>query len=51
MDIIFRLLRNIIVDDMTDARYIKAALGYVGCNEHAHFATLEILERAHPVDL
>ena len=46
MHVIFRLLRNIVVDDVAYAGDVEPALGNVGGDEHADFPRLEILERA-----
>ena len=45
MDIIFRMFRHIVVDDVTDAGDIESARGDIGRDHHFVFAALETFER------
>src|SRR5437762_9182776 len=44
MDIIFRMFRDIIIDDVTDAGDIEPARGYIGSHHHFVFAALKSFE-------
>ena len=45
MDIIFRMLRHIVIDDVTDTRDIEPARGDIGRDHDFVFAALESIER------
>src|SRR4051812_28911376 len=51
MHVILGLLRDIVVDDVTDAGDVEPSLGDVRRNEDADFARFEILESAGPLTL
>ena len=51
MDVILRLLRHIVVDDVTDPRDVETALRDVGGDEYADLARLEVVEGAGPFTL
>src|SRR5690554_3542816 len=46
VNIAFRFVRQLIVDDMSNARNVNAARGDIGCHQHARLAIAEIVERA-----
>ncbi len=46
VNVVFRTLRQVIVDDVFDVRNIKTARGNVGCHENAVFLGTEILNDA-----
>jgi hypothetical protein len=45
VNVVFRLLGNVVVDDVTDAGDIESALGDVRRDEHANLPCLEVVER------
>ena len=51
MDIILRMLRHIIIDDVTDAGNIESARGDIGRDHHLVFSALESFERLDPFAL
>ena len=51
MDIIFRMLRHIVIDDVTDAGDVEPARGNIGRDHHLVFAALESFERFDPLAL
>ncbi|MPM32027.1 hypothetical protein SDC9_78585 [bioreactor metagenome] len=46
VDIVFRLVRHIVVDHEIDVVHVDAARGYVGCNEHGGFTRAEFAHNA-----
>ena len=51
MDIIFRMFRDIIIDDVTDAGNVESARRDISCDHHFVFAALESFERFDPFAL
>ncbi len=51
MDIIFRMLRHVIVNDMADAGDVETARRDVGRDHHFVFATLKTFQRFHALAL
>src|SRR4051812_19180499 len=51
VNVILRLLRHVIVDDVRDAGDVETALRDVRRDKHAHFSALEVLERARTLRL
>ena len=43
MHIIFRILRQVIIDHMADIFNMDATRGHIGCNQDFDFAILELL--------
>src|SRR5688572_7088931 len=46
MNVILRLLRHVIVDDVRYSSHVQSALRDVGCNENANLSALEVVECA-----
>src|SRR6476620_7647378 len=51
MDIIFRMFRDVIIDDVTDAGNVESARRDISCDHHFVFSTLEPFERLDPFAL
>ena len=51
MDVLFRDVGHVEVDDVTQQRDVDAARRDVGCDQHAEFSAFEILERTRPLAL
>ena len=51
MDVIFRMLRDIVIDNVTDAGDVESSRGDIGCDHHFVFAALESFERFDPLTL
>ena len=51
MDIIFRMLRDVVIDDVAHAGDIDAARGDIGRHHDLVFAALESFERLDPLAL
>ena len=51
MHVIFRVLRDIVIDDVTDTRDVEAARGDVGRDHHFVFAALKTFQRLDPFTL
>ena len=51
MDIIFRMFRDIVIDDVTDAGDVESARRDIGCDHHFVLATLESFQCFDPFAL
>ena len=51
VDVIFRMLRDVVIDHVAHAGDIESARGYVGRYHHFVFAALESVERFDPFPL
>ena len=51
MDVVFRALRQIKIDDMLDVRNVKAARGNIGGNQNTITLVAEVLDHAFTATL
>src|SRR5437588_11575880 len=51
MDVIFRVFRDIVIDDVTDAGDVESPRGNIGRDHHFVFSALESFERLDPFAL
>jgi hypothetical protein len=51
MHVTFRILREIIVENVSDIVYVETTAGHVCCNEHTVFAQFEIFEKTNSLFL
>ena len=51
MDVVFRIVRNVIVYDDVDSRYVKPSGGHISCNQDSGVASLEFVESSQALVL